>query len=343
VESRAEISSADFRHRTDFMKSKSNLAAAILLLSVAIAAAADERISLLPKLQAGQTVTYLIRFRSDKKIKTESSVAAPMAPNAAQIDAHGLLRIEILDVQLAGGKPAIHAKAHFLTLDSGVWLKKPADKKPDWDKQRIDPAGKSIEFTISPDGSVEKISGLDSLFPEQQQAWQEWAARFAMAWTLSTQGLKIGDKWKSEQSEPAASPIAALSWARDSTYVRNEPCRASQLSLTGEFSPASGPYDKCAVLLTAAKLQQKSSTKDATPEDFKLHELKTMGTAKGTNEIITYISLTTGLVLRATEEAHQQMDVVVATADGSNRVHYNVDATSRSEVLLITETPLTQP
>jgi hypothetical protein len=97
------------------------------------------------------------------------------------------------------------------------------------------------------------------------------------------------------------------------------------------------------VLLARAKLQQKSSTKDATPEDFKLHELRTMGAAKGTNEIITYISLTTGLVLRATEEAKQQMDVVVAKADGSNRVHYNVDATSHSEVLLVTETPLTQP
>jgi hypothetical protein len=323
------------------MKSKFNLV--ILLLSAAIATAAEQRVSLLPKLQAGQIVTYLIRFQSDKKIKTESSVASPMAPNAEQIDAHGLLRVEILDVQLAGGKPAIHAKGQFLTLDTGAWLKKPGDKKPDWDKQRVDPAGKSIEFTISPDGSVEKIIGLDLLSPEQQQAWQEWAARFAMAWTISAQGLKIGDKWKSEQSEPTASPIAALSWARDFLYVRNEPCRASQLLLTGEFSPASGAADTCAVLLARAKLQQKSSTKDATPEDFKLHELRTMGAAKGTNEIITYISLTTGLVLRATEEAKQQMDVVVAKADGSNRVHYNVDATSHSEVLLVTETPLTQP
>jgi hypothetical protein len=325
------------------MKNKFNLAAGILLLSVAVAAAADQRVSLLPKLQAGQTVLYLIRFKSDKKIKTESRVASPMAPTAAQIDAHGLLRVEILDVQMAGGKPVIHAKGQFLTLDTGVWLKKPGDKKPDGDKLRVDPAGKSIEFTILADGSIDKIAGLDSLFPEQQQAWQEWAARFALAWTISAQGLKIGDKWKSEQLEPAASPIAALSWARDSMYVRNEPCHASQLSPTGEFSPASGPADTCAVLLTTAKRQQKSSTKDATPEVFKLHELKTMGTAKGMNEIITYISLTTGLVLRATEEANQQMDVVVAKADGSNRVHYNVDATSHSEVLFVTETPLTQP
>jgi hypothetical protein len=62
-----------------------------------------------------------------------------------------------------------------------------------------------------------------------------------------------------------------------------------------------------------------------------------MGTAKGSNELITYISLSTGLVVRATEEASQQMDVVVAKADGSNGVRYSVDAKSDLEVLLLTE------
>jgi hypothetical protein len=325
------------------MKPQIVLATGMFLLAALGASSRDQRASLLPKLQPGQTLTYLIRFRSDKKVKTESRVALALAPNAVQLDAHGLLGVEILDVQTSGGKPVVHAKARFLTLDSGVGMKKPGDKKPNWDKQLVDPAGKIVDFTISSNGSFEKVSGLDTLFPEQQEAWREWAARFALAWTLPAQGSKIGDKWKSEQSEQAASPVAALVWALDSSYVRNEPCRASQLSLSGEFSPASGPSDTCAVLLANAKLAQKSSPKDATPEDFKLHELKTMGTAKGNNQIITYISLSTGLVMRASEEAKQQMDVVVAKSDGSNGVHYNIDATSSLEVLLVTETPLTSP
>jgi hypothetical protein len=325
------------------MKLKISPAVSVVLLAAAIAGAGDRRVDLLPKLQPGQILTYLIRFQSDKKIKTESKVALALAPDAVQLDAHGLLRVEVLDVQTSGGKPIVHAKARFLTLDSGVWMKKPGAKKPNWNKQLVDPAGKFIDFAIAPDGSFEKVSGLDTLFPEQQQAWREWAARFALAWTLPAQGSKIGDKWKSEQSEQAPSVVAALVWSFDSSYVRNEPCRTSQFSLTGEFSPASGPSDSCAVLLANAKLTQKSSPKDATPEDFKLHELKTMGTAKGRNQIITYISLTTGLVVRATEEAKQQMDVVVAKSDGSNGVHYNLDATSSSEVLLVTETPLTSP
>ena len=317
--------------------------AGMFLLAAAALCAGDTRVHLLPKLRPGQTITYLIRFQSDKNVKTESKVVAPMAPNAAQIDAHGLLRVEILDVQPAGSKAAIHARGQFLTLDSGVWLKAPGGKKPDWDKQRVDPDGKSIEFTISSDGSVNGVKGLDSLFPEQQQAWQQWVARFALAWTLPANGMKFGEKWKSQQAEQAGAPIAGLHWARESIYVRDEPCQASQLSIMGDVSASSGPPDTCAVLLTTATLKQKSSSKDATPEDFKLHELRTMGTAKGAGEIITYISLKSGLVVRASEETSQFMDVVVATADDSNRVHYNVDAKSHSEVLLVTETPLKQP
>jgi hypothetical protein len=325
------------------MKHTIQLIAGMFLLVVVAAGAGDNRVRLFPKLQAGQTITYLIRYRSDKNVKTESNVVAPMAPNAAQMDAHGLLQIEVLDVQPAGGKAAIHARCKFLTLDSGVWLKKPGNKESKEDTQHGDPDRQSVEFTITSDGSVGKLTGLDTLSPEQQQAWQEWVARFAVAWTLPADGVKIGEKWKSEQAEPAGAFIAGLNWARESAYVRNETCRAQQLCVTGEVSASSGPTDTCAVLLTTAVLKQQSSPKDATPDDFKIHELKTMGTAKGTNEIVTYISLKTGLVVRATEEANQKMDVTVAKADGSNRVHYNVDAKSHSEVLLVAETPLNHP
>ena len=325
------------------MRRKVQGIAVLISLAAATLCAGDKRVHLLPKLQSGQTITYLIRFQSDKTVKTESNVVAPMAPNAAQLDVHGLLRVKILDVQENGGKAAIHARGRFLTPDSGVWPKGLGDKKSDSDKQRVDPDGKSIEFTISPNGSVNSVKGLDSLFPDQQQAWQQWVARFALAWTLPAGGMKAGEKWKSEQVEPAAAPIAGLNWARESVYVRDEPCQASQLSITGDVSASDGPPDTCAVLLTTAKLKQKSSSKDATPEDFKLHDLRTMGTAKGTGEIITYISLKSGLLVRATEETSQFMDVVVAKADGSNRVHYNVDAKSHSEVLLVAEAPLNRP
>ena len=316
-------------------------------LAAAIAAYGGQRANLLPRLQPKQTLTYMVRYRADKQVRTESNVAVPLAPDSSQVDANSLLRIQIVDLQQVGGKPVIHARAQFLSLDSGVNEKgsagkEPADKTSNPAQQRTDPAAKSIEFTLLPDGSVDTINGLDALTSEQQQIWQEWVARFAVGWTLPAEGSKRGDKWKAEQTEQS-SPIAALFWARDSSYVWDEPCRASQLSPAGEISPSGGQVDECAVLLTTASLLQKSPAKDATPESFKLRELKTVGTAKGTNEIITYISLTTGLVVRATEEAKQEMDVTIAKADGSNRVHYKVDAASHSEVLLLTEALPSRP
>jgi hypothetical protein len=315
----------------------------VFLLAAASLGAGHRRVHLLPRLQPGQIITYLIRFQTNKTVKTESKVVAPMAPDAAQLDVHGLLRVEILQVQGTAGNATIHARGQFLTSDSGAGIKLPNESNPDVNDPRADSTGKSIEFTISADGSVNTAKGLDSLLPDQQQAWQQWVARFALAWTLPADGMKSGEKSKSEQAEQTGAPIAGLHWVRESLYVRDEPCQSSQLSLSGDVSPSSGPSDTCAVLLTTATLKQKSSSKDATPEGFKVHELRTIGTANGSGEIITYISLKTGLVVRATEETLQFMDVVIAKADGSNRVHYNIDAKSHAEVLLVTETPPHQP
>lgn len=322
------------------MKTRLLFAAGLLLWTAGASFSRDQRTGLFPKLQPGQTFTYLVRCRSKKNVKTESRVVIPLAPTASQTDARGLLRIQILDLHQVGSLPTIHARAEFLAQDAGATSAKRGNQKLDTESQTAPLGPKSIEFTISPDGSADKVSGLEALTTEQQQIWQEWLARFAIAWTISAQRAKIGDKWGAEQPEQAPSLIAALSWDRDTSYVRNEPCRSAQLTPAGETSPSSGPPDVCAVLLTSARLLQKSTPKDATPESFKVRELKTMGTAKGANEIITYISLYTGLVVRATEEASQQMDVVVVKADGSNGVHYNVDAQSWSEVLLVTEAPL---
>jgi hypothetical protein len=68
-----------------------------------------------------------------------------------------------------------------------------------------------------------------------------------------------------------------------------------------------------------------------------------MGSAKGKNQIISYFSLITGLVVRATEDANQSMSVIVAKTDGSNRVHYTIDAESHAQVLLLADAPANHP
>lgn len=315
----------------------------LITLLVASFCAANERrasVNFFPRLKAGQTFAYQISYHSDKQIKTESNVVVATPADSAKIDVNALLHFDVLSVQAQGERAIIHARAKFESLSSDARLQVPQIEPPDKQLQKQDPNGAFVEFTILADGHLDRVTGLDALPPEQQQAWQEWASRFLLAAGFRTPGGRITQRWNSVEKESSPSPIAGLRWTRESTYVGDAPCRAMQLTLQGGVSPSDAEAETCAVILTNASLNQDSNAKNATPEDFKLHELRTAGTARGANRIITYISLKTGLVVRATEEARQQMNVTVAKADGSNRVHYDVDAESHAEAVLVEQAAL---
>lgn len=321
------------------------LCATLGLLSFSVCAAKDwpARVNLFPRVQAGQVLAYQVSYHSERNVKTESAVVIATPDNSAKIDVNALLRLEILGVQAQGGRAVIRARAQFEVLNSNSHFNVPHVEPSAGQARRQDPGAKFIEFTILPDGSLEQVTGLDAFLPEQQQAWHEWASRFLLAATFHDPGVRLGQKWNSEEAEKSSSPIAGLIWMRESTYVRDEPCSTMQLTAQGSLAPSDAQPETCAVILTNATLKQNSKAKNTTPEDFKLHELRTNGTARGANRIITFISLKTGLLVRATEEATQQMTVTVAKVDGSNRVHYDVNAASRSEVVVVSETPLTNP
>ena len=169
---------------------------------------------------------------------------------------------------------------------------------------------------------IAKPEGIEDLDPQQRVAWQFWASQFAYAWTLPPKGVTVGEKWKTEEPEDTPTAIANLVWERETTYVRNDKCPII-------------PSETCAVFLTSAKLKQKSSEEDATPDTYRLHNLKTSGTAQGTNETIRYISLKAHLVLRAKEDAQQSMDATVAKSDDSNAVRYLISSSSQFETTLI--------
>jgi len=304
---------------------------------------ASDRVELWPRLQKGQVFLYQISVRTNKKVRTESNVAAPMAPaDGAPLLTHGLLRVEIVDAQPDGSRANAQIRTRFITVDASSNTKDNQNDVPPSEALRAQPDSVEVDFGIVADGRIGQIIGYDALKPEQQQAWQEWVERFAVAASFPQRSLAQGEKWKND--EPVSpSQIAGLVWTRSSQYVHDEPCPNTKMTASGDIASADETSEVCAVILTTAKLDQRSSPKDATPEDYKLHDLRTMGTAKGHNEIITYISLRTGMVVRATEEANQSMDLIVAKSDGSNRVHYTVNADSHAQVLLIADAPLVRP
>jgi len=285
--------------------------ACILLLAAGVCAArSDQRVVLLPKLQVRQVVKYDVHGNVKRHVKTESRVATMLHPGDAQSDIAMPLVFTAKEIHLEKGRPVVVARAEFTAGE--------ADSSDKSASARV-----NVDFTIAGDGQVAKAEGLDEVAPEMRLAWQFWLSRFALGWTLPVEGVKPGDKWKTEEAEKSPSPIAGLEWEKETTYVGNDKCPLI-------------PAETCASFLTRATLKQKSSTKDATPEDYRLHELRTSGTARGTDEIVTYISLESGLVVRATEETQQFMDVTIAKADGTNGVHYTIEASSRFETRLVT-------
>lgn len=270
---------------------------------------ADSRASFLPKLQRGQTLLYDVHGRLDRKVKTESRFASIRGPQELQGDLSDQLRITIQEVRPGKGESWVSAQTELLP---GEGARNP----------RFTSAAPKVSFDIVNAGQLGRLTGLEDLPPEQRVLWEFWAARFAFAWTLPHKTLKPGETWKMEEPELSDSLIANLVWEREVTYARDDKCPVF-------------PSETCSVFLVQSTLKQKSSTKDSTPDDYRLHGLKTFGTAKGENQVITYISRRTGLVLRANEDLRQNMDVTVMNTDGTNGVHYTIDANSHLETLFV--------
>ncbi|MGB7284304.1 MAG: hypothetical protein WBE13_18710 [Candidatus Acidiferrum sp.] len=313
-----------------------------------------DRIILFPKLYVGQIIRYQIGYRATSNTNTESSVAAPMAPTGGQANAIIFLQVEVEDLRQDAGETLARLRTSIIdpapvspnatAPANGASTNNPSasaaqDAK---DAAKSVQPGKVIELTLSGDGKVTDVQGLDKLTPDERAAWQEWVARFGGGAALPQKGVRPGEKWKSNEAIPDTL-LAGLSWDKQSEYVNDAPCAAMQLTPQGDPSAGHQPQDTCAVILTSATLKQKSSALDATPEDYKLHNLRNTGTAQGQNQIISYFSLTTGLLVRATEDANQSMNVIVATADGSNRVQYGIQAESHSRVLLLADAPANRP
>lgn len=316
------------------------------LISAAIPCAARDntgRVPLFPKLAAGQTIRYQIGYSAKSSTDAESTVAAPMAPAGGQTSENLLLLAEVEDVGGDAGKPVVRLRTRILEPDAvaGFATTPNGTQNPDASAKSA-ALEKAVEFVLHADGQVTDVEGLDRLSPGEQTAWREWVARFGGSASFPQKNMKPGEKWKSE--EPISSALlAGLSWEKESEYVNDAPCGAMKITAQGDLAMGDQAQENCAVILTTAILKQKSSQKDATPEDYKLHDLRTMGVAKGKNEIITYLSLRTGLVVRATEDANQSMNVIVAKTDGSNRVHYLIDAESHAQVTLLAETHIDRP
>jgi hypothetical protein len=279
---------------------------AVLLVVCVVDARGTGGSLLLPRLSPGQSMRYRVTARFERKTKTDSRVASMLQTPDLYRDLSGEIGLLVKQVLVERERPVVSATTR--------WIEPDPSPLPDASKR-------VVEFAIGANGNLTQMRGLDDLDAEQRVAWQFWVGRFALGWTLPLEGMKPGEKSKSREDEKTDSPIAGMYWEKETTYVHDDKCPI----VTDET---------CAVFLTEAVLKQTSSNKDSTPDDYKARALKTMGKVKGKNQTITYISQKSGLLVRATEDAEQEMDVIIVKTDGSNGVHYKVNATSHQEALL---------
>jgi len=301
------------------MNSKSSARAAVAVccfcfLSAASFPAKSERPVRIPDLHAGQKFVYRVRYQMKKVTRAETRIASSQLPAGQDIDTERWLSVEVHSVHSTTGDPGIQLHTQLLAADGA-----PHDNMED----------ASVDFTLLDDGRASEIHGLEALSGDEQALWRQWIAQFALGWTFPPPGIKPGETWKKNEPVQGAA-IAHLVWEKDYEYVRDEPC--PQRGDNG--NPTQG-LGRCAVIVTSTAMKQHGSKDDATPDDFKSLQLKTAGTAQGKSQVITFISLQTGFVMRATEDSTQTLDVLIAKADDSNKAHYNVDATSHAEVVLM--------
>jgi hypothetical protein len=287
-----------------------------IFISPIASAAGGKRVKLVPELKPGQILRYDVRGHVEQHRKTESRVIRNVLPFDVKQDFSGILQVTVENVSAEAGKPLVRAVAEF---------KYPQDGKTKREES-IKAGNHTVEFTIGGNGQLKNETGFDQLTPLEALVFSSWISKFAFGWTIPERDMKPGEVWKSEEPEGTPGPIARLSWERTTTFGQNAKCPVLE-------------NENCAVFLTTAVLKQKSPVENSTPEDYKLHDLKTTGTAKGKNETYDLISEATGLLMRGREDVQQSMEVVIAKSDGSNDVKYVVDAASHFEMLLMIGTP----
>jgi len=285
-------------------------------------AGSEQRANFTLMFRPGQVFEYKSLARVQRKTKTESNVASPGGPLEVHANLSTTIRVTISDVKLVDGRPIVTAHAELESVSTNANGANGANAKAGADGTTgVETIKGNVDFALGGDGQVTRASGFDDLTPEQRLAWQFWISEFAFPATLPEKGVTPGEKWKSEEREYTPSPIDGLFWERETTYVSNGSCPSIE-------------NEQCAVFLIKAKLKQKSSDSDATPEEYKLHHLKTTGTAEGNNETIFYISLKTHVLMRAKEDLTQAMDATIAKEDASNQVRYLITTDSQSETVL---------
>lgn len=339
------------------------LPAIVALIALALAAAADQRVRLIPTFTAGQSFRYQVETRTTTSSKTTTPIANPEGGSQSS---QSISLTVLLDV-LRAGAPTTTGQAGAVRLRATyekAEAKSQADAYDPTAPSLDDPynrlEGHSIEFTIQPGGGVADIKGLEDVFPNRSELdpFLSWTKALSSGPSTPGKGVAIGQKWSSERPLTGM-PLSDLFWRSDSTYLRNEPCDlsaeagssaganavASQSAAVSKSTTAlktNASQESCAVILTRFQISRRGSSRsDATPPEYLHSGLRTSGKWEGSGESLDSISLVTGLLVRSTQNSTQDVDYQIVSAASGSAIHQVSHSTTESEIKLVPESQST--
>jgi hypothetical protein len=297
------------------------------------------RIQLIPKYVPGQSFRYSLESESTTKVSTAGSIQNPQAAGEVTVAVSALLRVNVLDAVPDSQRPARSARVHLRTTYERISATTKADipdpELAETEAQYRALEGKSIEFWLQPDAAVSDVKGLEEFTPEIRAAFTDWLSRLSLGISQPAGGIVPGQKWATPAPRNQPAPLAGIEWQTESTYLRNDSCRAATLTADAKVDTISTP-DSCAVIHTRFTITQKP-LKDQTPEDYKKRGLRSAGTMSGSAESTTYISLASGFVISVSQDGFEESDITLVNEEHNLRMRYVGKVKTHSQIRLITD------
>jgi hypothetical protein len=304
----------------------------IAFLSGAAAISAQQPVRLAPRFEPGWKLRYALEFRTESRGQANGDIENPAAPKRVELQVSGVVRLEVLRMlpSAEGGFASVRLRATYEKLAATAHSDLPDPQLAEAEAQIKRFEGRAIEYTLAADGAVSELTGLDDLLPEQRVVLAQMFAQISLGKSLPPKAMVLGEKWSFEMPSPAGAPLLGYVWRTESTYLRNEPCRAAA-------APAAGT-ELCAVILSRGELRQVAPHKDPTPPEYARNQLRTAGKMSGSTESLTYVSLAYGYVVSVTQSGAESSDITISGRAGELRLRYAGSVASNSQITLLEST-----
>lgn len=308
------------------------------LFALSLAAAAGNRVRLIPKFTAGESLRYQIDTRSTTLGNIRTPIENPEGGSQVQQTTSMIVRLDILDVQPDSRSAIGHVRLRVTYEKSQSQSESDAynPQASTLDEQYDRLEGRSMEFAIGPDGKLTDFKGLEGILPVRAAAdsMLSWVKGLPSGQGFPANGIVVSQKWKNEQPLEGTA-LAGLYWRTESTYLHNEPCHSAPAKAQAAQNDTAKD-DMCAVILTRLEISRHGSAHpDATPDEYRRNGLRTRGTWTGSGESLDSISLARGLLVSSTQNSTQNTDYVITSTRTGSEIHQVGSVTSEMEIRLL--------